>query len=262
MTDDTSLPPKLDDLVKGVKHWIARFSAPVIKLENYEWEGDDDEQFYEFLIRSVIRRQYEAVVATVKMTEGGFGFFAVTLLRPAYEEMVWLAYLKQHPALAKELVVLLMRKELCDNIEAQNDYLKTNEMAAVGFTQKYVKHVLAQNKPHLARLREIGRSLKWREGAMLPPFAFVARQVKRDKEYNYLYQATSRFVHFPCKKICVGCGARRARLPSLQVISLATGAPSRCHGACAFFWIPSCTPMACLTVWISMRQKPINLANG
>ena len=196
MTENEPLPPALAELSEGVKHWVARFAEPIMKAETFEWEGDDGDQFYDFLIRSVVRRQYEAVAATVKMTEGGFGFFAVTMLRPAYEEMVWLAYLKKHSDLANELVSLLVRKELCDNLEAQNDYLKVSQMAAVGFTQRHLKLIIAKNKPHLARLKEIGRSLNWRDGALMPPFAFIARQVGREKQYNYLYQATSRFVHF------------------------------------------------------------------
>lgn len=196
MAEKDPLPPKLDELVRGVKHWLAVFSEPILKLENYEWETNDAEQFYNFLIRSVIRRQYEAMTATVDMTRRGYGHFAVTLLRPAYEEMIWLEYLNKHPVLSKELVVLLMRKDLCENLEAQNEYLSSRHMATLGFTQRYIKQVLAHNRPHLTRLREIGRTLKWRDGALLPPFGFVARAVGHDKEYKYLYQGTSRFVHF------------------------------------------------------------------
>jgi hypothetical protein len=130
------------------------------------------------------------------MDEGGYGHFGVTFLRAAYEELVWIDYLMRHQDAIAELVSELPRKELADALGAQVDYLSVGEMHAIGFTMRWVKRVLPQLEKSNDRLKSIGKRLGWRDGQSVPSMAFLARKTKRDKEYRYLYQATSRYVHF------------------------------------------------------------------
>ncbi len=109
--------------------------------------------------------------------------------------------------------MLIGLKEARDGLEAQNEYFGTKVMHAGGFTQRYVKLHIAQTRGVETRLREIGQSLRWgRDGAVLPTFAHLARIVGREKEHRFLYQGTSRFVHFSVQEIFRRAWGRKGEL--------------------------------------------------
>ena len=184
------------EIERRVDSLVLRFEAMVNPVKKFSWDGADADQCWQFLCRSVIVRQIEALRAALTMAKIGQGSFAVTFLRPAYEELIWIQYLKTHEALANELVRLLAVHENAASIDAQNQFIGANAMLTHGFSQAFVKRYLAANRETDARLREIGRQLGWRDGQTLPSVAFMARKVCREKEYNFIYHATSRFVHF------------------------------------------------------------------
>jgi hypothetical protein len=189
------------DLRKGVGVFLD-FLAPLVEpAGQYEWSGPDHEQAVEFLRRAVVIRQYEAMQAILRMVDAGFGHFGVTLLRPAFEELVWLEYLKAHDDVGRELVVLLARTELADGLKAQNDYVGTKVMHELGFSQRFVKVQLARNRETEASLRAIGKRLGWRSGQTLPSMSFLSQKVGRQREYSFLYQGTSRYVHFSVQEL-------------------------------------------------------------
>lgn len=192
-----------DDRVRvGIEKFLDRLTPCLQPSRRYSWVGKDQDQFWEFLRRGAIVRQDEALRAAIKMFDVGVGHFAVTLVRPAYEELVWIEYLYKHSDWAHELAHLLGVAEIRDNLEAQNEYLGAKAMQSQGFTQKFVKSYLAKSRKDDARLREIARSLRWgRDGSKLPTFGWLARQVGREREYKFLYQGTSRHVHFSSTEI-------------------------------------------------------------
>lgn len=185
-----------NDVLTDVKMILSELSPMIASLEHYAWTGPTGDQQWEFLQRSAVIRQREAVETMIKLAELGHGHFGVTLLRPAFEELVWIDYLKQNDEAAIELVGELARKELADTLGAQSEYLSVDEMHAVGFTMRWVKRVLPELEKSNDRLKRLGKRLGWREGASLPSMSLLCRKTGRTKEYNYLYQATSRYVHF------------------------------------------------------------------
>ncbi|QOZ15969.1 hypothetical protein XI02_14005 [Bradyrhizobium sp. CCBAU 21365] len=138
----------------------------------------------------------QALRAALIMAKADQGAFGVTFLRPAYEELVWVEYLTAHKAIASELVRLLGAHEIAANLDTQNQFIGAKGMLNVGFTQSFVKRRLAATRESDVRLRALGRKLGWRDGQMSPSLAFLARKIGREKEYNFIYHATSRFVHF------------------------------------------------------------------
>jgi hypothetical protein len=86
--------------------------------------------------------------------------------------------------------------ELHNNLEAQNNYMGPQLMREMGFTRGELEGIAAEGQESESRLREIGRELGWPKGRLLPSVAFLARKVRRESDYNFLYQGTSRFVHF------------------------------------------------------------------
>jgi len=135
------------------------------------------------------------------MVEQGHGHFAVVLLRPAYEELVWVEYLDKIPNEARELVPLLGLHEMTTNLNAQNEFAGLDGMNTIGFTQRYVKVSLARDRIAQRQIRELGACLGWRKNALRPSMEFLSRKVGREKDYKFLYQATSRFVHFSTAEI-------------------------------------------------------------
>jgi hypothetical protein len=197
-------PAAVDIHLRGeVKDWLAVIKPMLTTVENYKWVGASQDQFWEFLRRGAIMRQYEALSATLTMAEAGLAQHAVTFLRPGFEELLWIEYLSQNPKHANELARLLAVHESADNLSAQNEYVSSAVMGALGFTQRFVKAFLAQDRKSQSRIREIGRELGWKmDRTLLPSTFFLARQVKRVDDYRCLYQGTSRFVHFSAVEIC------------------------------------------------------------
>jgi hypothetical protein len=190
------------ELREGVGRWLAYLDPVIAKAREYRWSGPDQEQFWPFLKRAAITRQYEAIEATLQMFDAGSGHFAVTFLRPAYEEYIWLAYLGQHLEEAHALAPALAVRDLGLSLEAENEYSNVKQMAELGFTQRFVKAQRARGREAEAQIREIGRKLKWPSSANpLPSMSYLSRQVGREREYRFLYHATSRFVHFSAHEL-------------------------------------------------------------
>lgn len=184
-------------LREGVSEWLAYLGPMLNQFSSHAWSGDDREQSWEFLKRAAVKRQWEGVEAIIKMTDAGFGHFGVTLLRPAYEELIWIEYLDRNPTVTKELIALLAMHEVADSMKAQNDYFGKKGMQNYGFTQRLVKVMLARDRESEAKIRKIGQLLGWNmTRSLLPSMNFLSRKVNREAEYKFLYHATSRFVHF------------------------------------------------------------------
>ncbi len=166
------------------------------RLRSHIWVGSAKEQSWEFVKRAAIVRQFEAANAILSMVDFGHGYLGVTLLRPAYEELLWLEYLAMEKVPANTVIKWMTLKEIGDSFKAQRAFLRPEGMTSVGFSKRLsirIKHSVKQNK---GRLNELRAKLGWDIKAQLPPVAFIAGQVGRKKEYDYLYQSTSRFVHF------------------------------------------------------------------
>jgi hypothetical protein len=131
------------------------------------------------------------------MTKANTGHFGVTFLRPAFEELVWLDYLRANMPMTKDLPLLMVRHEISDSLSAQNEYMGARTMHEGGFTQRFVKVNLALDRVTQAQIREIGRKLGWNTSRnLLPSMQFLTRKVGRERDYKFLYHATSRYVHF------------------------------------------------------------------
>jgi hypothetical protein len=75
-------------------------------------------------------------------------------------------------------------------------------MERLGFPPEVVARLRKHLNEGQPQLEALGRRLGWPEknnGVLIPPslpFSFLAKMVGRADEYDYLYQATSRYVHF------------------------------------------------------------------
>ncbi len=191
-----SASAETQELKESVKALVAIFRPLISHLEEYSWDGSDQKQFWEWTRRSAVVKQHEETRAILQMTEADCGHFGVAFLRSAYEELIWLEYLAKNEAIANELAMHIAVHEVSEALDAQNQYLGLKGMNAVGFTQRFVKTYLARAREGNTRLKQVGRELGWRDGQIVPSAAFIARKVGREREYKFIYHATSRYVHF------------------------------------------------------------------
>lgn len=119
----------------------------------------------------------------------------------------------KNPTAAKELVPLLLSHEIALNLKAQNEFAGKDDMAAIGFAQPFVQAFSARDRETEQRIREIGSRLGWRRnGPLLPSMSFLSRNVGRERDYKFLYQGTSRFVHFSTAEIFRRAWGRKGKL--------------------------------------------------
>jgi hypothetical protein len=166
-----------------LQEWLDVMRPLLEPIKTYTWTGPTYEHSWEILQRAAVVRQWEALEAMMKMHQANFGHFGVTLLRPAFEELVWIEYLKQVVHLVPRLPSLLVRHEIAESLNAQNEFMGRREMAASGFSQQYVKVQLALDRRNQAEIKEIGQQLGWRnERSLLPSMRFLTRKVGREKD--------------------------------------------------------------------------------
>jgi Family of unknown function (DUF5677) len=180
----------------GVEKYLKYSRALTTAAETHSIDGNIEQESFGLLKRAAVVRQAEALQAMLKMVDSGHGHFAVTLLRPAYEELIWIEYLNKHVEEAKELVPLLEFYETCESVKAQNDFAGPKGMKVIGFSQQFVKQNEEAHRRTRARIRAVGKKLAWDKRNLLPSMAWLSRKVGRHQDYKFLYLATSRFVHF------------------------------------------------------------------
>jgi uncharacterized protein (DUF4415 family) len=202
----TDAPQKefADDSSEGAfGKWLAAFQPIVQDLQTYRWEGDDIEQFWHFLRRAVIIRQFEGLEAIRALIAAKQGNLGAIFLRTAFEELVWVEYLKKHADLANVLLMRITHHEVASSLIAQLKYIGAKEMAEGGFTPQLIARWLLYDIEARDEIREIGKQLGWRMGraSTLPSIFYLSKEVGREEDYKFLYHGTSRYVHFSTQEI-------------------------------------------------------------
>jgi Family of unknown function (DUF5677) len=192
-----SAPDYLEDLCQGVSDFLEFVGSIMTPIVEFTYVGPEREQSFEMMRRSALRRQFEALEATVRMSKDGYGHFAVTFLRPAYEELLWFEYLGANLPEANTLLNLLANNEIGENVIAQYDFAGGIEMGGMGFRKSFMRNVRTKHPKFQDQIREVGTRLGWDTSrGVMPTMLFLAQKTNRVKEFQYLYRGTSRFVHF------------------------------------------------------------------
>ncbi len=150
--------------------------------------------------RAVLRRQFDSLEAISHLVAAGRGHAAPPLLRATCEELIWVSYLGSIPdGDAEELVLSGAFFDALEFLEVQHANSGQAVMKELGLLSKYEKFV-ARKESNRARIRALGRKLGWHpqtiRAARRPSVSWLARKTGREDVYEYIYCATSRFVHF------------------------------------------------------------------
>ncbi len=133
------------------------------------------------------------------------GYAGVSLLRPACEELIWAKYLTQlDDGDANELLVCLSRKEILDALKAQDGRIGRARTKELGLLQQLEAGTNAQSMIR-SKLSNVGRKLGWDkrtvDSSMPPSTQFLARKTQLTSLYNFLFHASSRYVHFSVSEL-------------------------------------------------------------
>lgn len=217
----------LDDF----ESYIAGWDSLLAGVEQLPSHNHIQDRAFELTRRAAIVRQREALAAMISMSRAGHGAFAVPLLRPAFEELVWIEYLNRHADVADEILQLQLRDSVAASLEAQRDYAGPKGMLASGIPNRFAKRTIARRPDTQKALEALGAKLGWDgKKRRSPTFRFLCVTVGRTKEYEFLYHGTSRSVHFSVVELW-----RRAWGESNEV-TISTGHFSRYWQDFALYW--------------------------
>ena len=220
----------IEDAVKVVKSLMGRFDRVVGDISRVEFGEGTREKFHEILRRAALIRQREAISAIIALCETGHAAFAVCMIRPAYEEMLWLMYFEKYPDDAAAITHFMTIAGIGKALEVQTKYIGEDTMVQGGFPKRFLESFAAGYQDAVEQLRVIGARLGWRKASEQPTLAHIAQSVGRKAEYDFIYEGTSRFVHFsPHELTRRGWGTQRE-----MFVSSNTFAPF--WGRFALYW--------------------------
>jgi Family of unknown function (DUF5677) len=185
------------ELRKAVKGFLVETTSIIEQISHIDWKESDG--MVPVIFRAILRRQYESLSSIVEISGSERGYSAVSLLRPACEELIWIKYLK-HIGIqdANELLRLMAVTEIGKTIEAQLEYAGPDAMKSLGFPVAFTSAQSASAFEAKRRLRVLGRRLNWGNSGRgeIPSVFSIAKVTDNLALYKFLYHATSKFVHF------------------------------------------------------------------
>jgi hypothetical protein len=169
-------------------------------ITHHKWDGPSDKEFFGLVQRAALVRQWEAIHAQLALSDAGHGALGVSMLRPGYEELIWIEYLLKIPE--SEAVLALRALAVtgaAKSVVHQSIFLGREKSEKLGFPNDDVELHAANGQAAEKKLKEIGKRLEWPKTP--PTFKWLSRNVGREKEYNFLYHGTSSFVHFSAHEL-------------------------------------------------------------
>lgn len=194
--------PSPERYADAVRAYLSESQRLVDHLSEFQWKEGDG--FFEVVLRAMLRRQHDALGAILLLCEAERGDCAVPLLRPACEEYIVARYLRQlSRADAERLLVAVGSVESEDDLDAQRKFAGLDVMLDIGFSARFQAGWTRNADVARRELLDLGRELGWphRKRGSLPPVRFLAQRADAEAVYNFLYHATSRFVHFKTKEL-------------------------------------------------------------
>ncbi|MGK8525063.1 hypothetical protein ACRS6B_27570 [Nocardia asteroides] len=177
-----------------VEEWLASLRQGLV-VGDWTWEAVASDLRL-LAVNYIIRRQLEALEATVVLAKSGFGHLAGGFIRPALNELLWIDWIKDLPkAAAHELLLDLGRYEAVRSLVAQRDFVGDQMMQKLWYPVAFLDTVAGQESELKGELKKRGEALGWGT-RVSPPADWVAERTGRGPLYRYLHSATSRSLHF------------------------------------------------------------------
>nr|WP_269440825.1 DUF5677 domain-containing protein [Micromonospora tarapacensis] len=147
-------------------------------------------------VNYILRRQLEALDATVVLAKVGLGHLAVGFVRPALDELLWMLWVKDLPQQdAQNLLMAMGRSHGIRSLLAQRAYVGDAVMQELWYPVTFLDAQDQQLTRANAELAKIREQFNW-SGRTLPSASWVAKQTGHEDLYEYLHAAASRALHF------------------------------------------------------------------
>ena len=189
---------QVDNLQRNVQIILESMRGCVTTTSDLSWTPS--EGFLTIIQRSILRRQFDSLEVISHLVSEGKGYAAGPLLRPACEELIWTKYLNSIPPnLAEELIICVGDDERYKSLHAQDDMAGRTVTKKLGLLPSLLEAEGRKNDRR-DKFRTLGQKLRWPKGAItdgsLPKLDWIARNTDEIENHNFIYHATSRFVHF------------------------------------------------------------------
>lgn len=184
---------------------LAEVLRPLIEfLKERGWDPVKDGHL--MLVRHMATvRQFDALEAARAMTTAGNGFAAPPLLRSACEEVIVLKYLHTLDwSEAEQIVASLLVRELAANTDVQRRWFAevgfdaNAALRGMGISEEIERDIEQAARTAAVKLASLDKKLGWNRNKWqdLPSTRFMAEKIGSAGLYEFVFHATSRFVHY------------------------------------------------------------------
>jgi hypothetical protein len=199
MADSAFLAGKIEHLRNDISIILEEMKPFIESAARFRW--DPSTMGYLPLIRrAILCRQYECFGCILQLVEHSQGYAGLPLLRPACEELIWAKYLALiDKDSANDLLLCLTQKGMFDSLVAQDHYAGRTQTKKSDLLE-ILKRLTLHQPAVRSELSAIGKKLNWPkksiEARTTPSMEWLAKTTEMRWVYDYLYHASSRYVHF------------------------------------------------------------------
>jgi hypothetical protein len=178
----------------AVEAWIAA-QKQILVIGDLSWDTAWSD-VRRIAVNYILRRQFEALDATVVLAKAGLGHLAVGFVRPALDELLWMLWVKELPQHdAQDLLMAMGRSDGIRSLLAQRTYVGDAVMQELWYPVAFLDAQEQQQTRVKDELKRFRTQFNW-SGSPLPSASWVAEQSGQKGLYDYLHAATSRALHF------------------------------------------------------------------
>jgi hypothetical protein len=186
--------PDVEARLTAVEAWIAA-QKQVCVIGDLSWDTAWPD-LRRIAVNYILRRQFEALDATVVLAKAGLGHLAVGFVRPALDELLWMLWVKDLPQQdAQDLLSAMGTSDTIRSLLAQRAHLGDDVMQELWYPVAFLDAREQQQTPVKDELKKLRKQFNW-SGNPLPSASWVAEQSGHKDLYDYLHAAASRALHF------------------------------------------------------------------
>ena len=162
------------------------------EIGNYTKIEFGQETYYQCTLRASFSKLIEFTNYLYEKDKDKFGFFLTPVLRGICEDLIAHKFIKSELQEVKnDLTWLIAQLNLFENIKSQDDFFTSKRDYQPVIRQDEYSQILVLKEQIKKLLNDNGIN-----GNKMPPIAQQAEKVGFKEVYNFLYRATSNFVHY------------------------------------------------------------------
>ena len=192
-------PSEFSDRLAAVEDFVA-LSDRLFLIGGLSWSAVASNPRL-LAINAAFQRQLDAIKAATVLARSGLGHLAVSFVRAALEDVLYLKFLGDlENDKARKLFLLLGKWDGLRSLLAQRAYVGDESMRGLWYTASFLAAAEVQRSEVREALRELQREYRW-SGGVLPSAEWIADRTGHRRLYDYLHAATSRALHFSAGEV-------------------------------------------------------------